>query len=222
MAMSKRNNDKGRLPPFVPLLKETLQSPAWKAMSHGARSLYVALRARYSQNTHNNGRIYLPQRIAAEEIGSDTKEVARWFRELQHFGFAVMTDPGCLGVDGKGHAPKWRLTELGYMKDPPTRDFMRWNGDRFVDQKKQNPVGESPHKVRGNSPTPMRGNSPTAKNESVGESPHKGNDQGVGESTHKSILTTTNSSLKNLESSAFSVPLSSSSWGDRVVVSAVG
>jgi hypothetical protein len=32
----------------------------------------------------------------------------------------------------------------------------------------------------------------------------------------------TNSPLKNLESSAFSVPLSSSSWGDRVVVSAVG
>jgi hypothetical protein len=30
------------------------------------------------------------------------------------------------------------------------------------------------------------------------------------------------SPLKNVESSAFSVPLSSSSWGDRVVVSAVG
>jgi hypothetical protein len=30
------------------------------------------------------------------------------------------------------------------------------------------------------------------------------------------------SPLKNLESSAFSVPLSSSSWGERVVVSAVG
>jgi len=30
------------------------------------------------------------------------------------------------------------------------------------------------------------------------------------------------SPLKNVESSAFSVPLSSSSWADRVVVSAVG
>jgi hypothetical protein len=122
-------SDKGRLAPFVPLLKETLQAAAWKAMSHGARSLYVALRARYSQNAHNNGRIYLPQRIAAEEIGSDIKQVGRWFRELQHFGFVVMTDPGCLGVDGKGRAPKWRLTELGYMKDAPTRDFTRWNGE---------------------------------------------------------------------------------------------
>ena len=33
---------------------------------------------------------------------------------------------------------------------------------------------------------------------------------------------TPNSPLKNVESSAFSVPLSSNSWGDRLVVSAVG
>ena len=34
--------DKGRLPQFVPLLVSTLDSRAWRAMSHGARSLYVA------------------------------------------------------------------------------------------------------------------------------------------------------------------------------------
>ena len=43
-----RHQDKGRLAPFVPLILTTLDSPAWKAMSHGARSLYVALRRRYS------------------------------------------------------------------------------------------------------------------------------------------------------------------------------
>ena len=141
--MSKRNHDKGRLPPFVPLLKETLQSEAWKTMSHGARSLYVSLKWRYNQNTHNNGRLYLPQRIAANEIGSDTNQVTRWFRELQHYGFIVMTDPGCLGVDGKGRAPRWRLTEIGYMKEAPTRDFIRWNGEPFIELEKRNPVRES-------------------------------------------------------------------------------
>jgi hypothetical protein len=40
----------------------TINNPAWKALSHGARSLYVALKRRYSQNLHNNGRIYLSQR----------------------------------------------------------------------------------------------------------------------------------------------------------------
>jgi hypothetical protein len=39
---------------------------------------------------------------------------------------------------------------------------------------------------------------------------------------HVAITFFPSSPLKNLESSAFSVPLSSSSWGDRVVVSAVG
>jgi hypothetical protein len=42
-------------------------------------------------------------------------EIARWFRELQFYGFIVMTKGGSLGVEGKGKAPHWRLTELGYM-----------------------------------------------------------------------------------------------------------
>jgi hypothetical protein len=37
--------------PFVPLLKETLAAPAWRATSHGARSLYVALKLRNSDQT---------------------------------------------------------------------------------------------------------------------------------------------------------------------------
>lgn len=117
--------------PFVAILKETLDSPAWKSMSHGARSLYVALKRLYSTNFRNNGRIYLSQRDAAKAIGSHHNQVCRWFRELQHFGFIVMTTPGSLGVEGKGKAPHWRLTELGYMGDPPSRDFQRWNGESF-------------------------------------------------------------------------------------------
>ena len=74
---------------------------------------------------------------------SSSSEIVRWFRELQYYGFIVMQKPGGLGVYGKGQAPRWRLTELGYMKDPPTRDFMRWNGVRSQNQgdtKKQKPA----------------------------------------------------------------------------------
>jgi hypothetical protein len=159
--VSRRKVDKGRIGGlFVPLLNETIDSPAWKSMSHGARTLYVAIKRRYSHNLQNNGRLYLPQRIAANEIGSKTAQVTRWFRELQHFGFLVMTHPGCLGVDGKGQAPKWRLTEIGYMKDAPTRDFMRWNGQPFIEPKKRNPVPEKGDKVspkRGTGASPKRG-----------------------------------------------------------------
>jgi len=145
--MSRRDREgrPNRLPPFVPLLKSTLESPAWRAMSHGAKVLYVSLKARYNSGQHNNGRIFLSQRAASRDVGSGFNEIARWFRELQYYGFTVMTSPGCLGVDGKGKAPHWRLTECGYMNDPPTRDFLRWDGTKFKDSvrpKKQNPATE--------------------------------------------------------------------------------
>jgi hypothetical protein len=129
--------------PFVPLLKETLATPAWRAMSHGARSLYVALKLRYSSNFKNNGKIYLSSRDAEKELGSNRDSILRWFRELEHYGFIAMTNPGVLGVDGKGKAPHYRLTELGYMNDPPTKDFLCWNRVTFGDSKKQNPGPES-------------------------------------------------------------------------------
>jgi hypothetical protein len=129
--VSRRDRDKERLPLFVPLLKDTLASPAWKAMSHGAKVLYIALKAKYFHKQHNNGRLFLSQRDAAAEIGSSTEEIRRWYRELVHYGFIVMTSPGCLGVEGRGKAPHWRLTELGYMHDPPTKDFIKWDGIRF-------------------------------------------------------------------------------------------
>ena len=127
---------------FVMLLHSTIDSAAWRALSHGGRSLYIALRRRYIDKFHNNGKLFLSQRQAEREIGSGREEIARWFRELQHYGFIVQTSGGCLGVNGKGRAPHWRLTEVGHMKDPPSRDFARWDGTKFND-KKQNPGPEN-------------------------------------------------------------------------------
>jgi hypothetical protein len=149
--MRGKHKDKGRLPAFVPMFKETITSPAWRALSHGARSLFLALKFRYNSEHKNNGKIYLSTRDAAAELGSNRDGIARWFRELQHYGFVVMTGAGCLGVDGRGKAPQWLLTELGHMGDPPTRDFLRWKGDPFPDRfrpsKKQNPGPESGARV---------------------------------------------------------------------------
>ena len=132
--MSKRY--KNRLPPFVPLLASTLDAPAWKAMSHGARSLYVALKRRVP---NERNRAYLSYREAARDIGAGKTQVSVWFAELQHYGFIVLLQPGCLGVDGKGKAPHWRLTEKGETSkasagglfDPPTNDFLKWDGTKF-------------------------------------------------------------------------------------------
>jgi hypothetical protein len=138
MSKRDRGHDKGRLPQFVPLLTDTLKSPAWLATSHGARSLYVALRGRVfvKDSSNNNGRAFVSVRDACAEIRSSHEQVVRWFEELQHFGFILMTMAGCLGTDGHGRAPHWRLTELGSRSadgamEPPTRDFLRWTGQRF-------------------------------------------------------------------------------------------
>ncbi len=132
--------DRDKLPPFVPLLKETLASDAWRAMEPTSRLLYVALKARYSIDLRNNGRIYLPVRTAAREIALSVNTVMRGFREIEHYGFGVKTSEGCLGVEGKGRAPRWRLTEIGYLHEPPTKDFMRWKGALFRDPKNRIPT----------------------------------------------------------------------------------
>ena len=140
----KNRNSKNRLPPFLPLLVDMLDAPATKALSRGAFRLYVALKRECNPNTSDrrNGRVYLSQRRAHQELRSKREQIARWYRELEFYGFIVMTERGCLGLDGKGKAPRWRLTELGYMNDPPTKDFLRWRGAKFRDQRIQNPGPE--------------------------------------------------------------------------------
>jgi hypothetical protein len=57
----------------------------------------------------------------------------------RYAGQAGWVTEGCLGVHGKGLAPHWRLTEMPYAGNPPTREFMNWDGVLF-ESKKQNPV----------------------------------------------------------------------------------
>jgi hypothetical protein len=71
-----------------------------------------------------------------------------------------MLSPGCLGVDGMGKAPHWRLTEEWHGGQPPTREFLNWDGEKYRKQKslryylrkKQNPVPNS-----GDTPSPIVG-----------------------------------------------------------------
>ena len=132
----KPRREKGRISgPFVPLLKDTMKSAAWRAASHGARSLYAALKGRYNGKLGNA--VFLSTRAAVIELGSHSHRdnVRRWFRELEYYGFIVMVSPGQLGVEGRGKAPHWRLTEEFYVGEPQTRDFLRWGGVIFHEQK---------------------------------------------------------------------------------------
>ncbi len=138
--MSKKK--KGHLPPFIPIIRTTVQIPAWKALSFGARSLYHVLRGFLRHDNLNNGKVYRSYREAADDLGTKSKtSVQRWFRELEHYGFIVQTTGACLGVDGDGVAPHWRLTECPTIDAKgahfaATRDFERWEGVLFDDPEK--------------------------------------------------------------------------------------
>jgi hypothetical protein len=93
--------------------------------------LYVALKRRVPPQRNT---AYLSYRNAAKELGSTNfRKVGEWYRELEFYGFIVLERYGCLGVEGKGKAPQWRLTELGVAatSEQPTRDFLRWDGVLF-------------------------------------------------------------------------------------------
>jgi hypothetical protein len=113
----------------------------------------MALKCRYNSKLQNA--VYLSIRVAHKELGSFSHidNVGRWFRELQYYGFIVMESGPCLGVEGHGKAPHYRLTEEWYLGKSPTRDFLNWDGELFNEQKppsyykgkkyaaqKQNPV----------------------------------------------------------------------------------
>jgi hypothetical protein len=121
----------------------------------------------------------------------------------------VLAVAGSLGVDGKGKAPHWRLTELGNsgrasadgMFDPPSRDYLHWDGvlfdpkpfrySRKWDYEKQNPgvaVNTTPVTT---SITPPVSASTTPKSESVvGGVAIDGDASGVGGEAISSLTTT--------------------------------
>jgi len=128
-ARAQRN--KGALPKdmqFVQLINAFRQEPAWLALSFGARLLYVEIKALY--NGYNNGRIMCSARHAADAIGCNKSTVAGYFRDLQEKGFIVMSKGGFLGLGGRGQGRLWRLTEIGFMGERPTKDYRNWKPEK--------------------------------------------------------------------------------------------
>jgi hypothetical protein len=95
----------------------------------------VALKRFLANDGQNNGRLYLSYRDARLVLRSNPTQIARWYRELEFYGFIRKTTEGCLGVNGRGVSPHWRLTEIAYMREPATKDFLNWDGREYRDQK---------------------------------------------------------------------------------------
>ena len=90
-----------------------------------SRELYIALIKNLSFNADNNGKIFLATRKAAADLGASQRTVCVWFRELEHFGFIVMTEPGTAM-----RAARWRITDVGWgnldgKSIEPTKDYLK-------------------------------------------------------------------------------------------------
>lgn len=148
---------KGRLPPFIPMIRTTMSHPTWKQLSYGARCLYHVLRGFLRVDNVNNGHLYRSFRDVHADLGRGTDwSIMHWFKELEHYGFIVQTSPGQLGVDGCGLAPHWRLTECPSFDGArnlraATRDFEKWDGCLYVRPSKKT---ES-HCPRGSEALPL-------------------------------------------------------------------
>jgi hypothetical protein len=233
MSKSKHGKIDGQ---FVPLLHATLDCPAWKAASHGATALYIALRRRVPRERN---RAFISYRDACKALGSGAHKIREWFAELEHYGFIVQAVPGSLGVDGKGRAPHWRLTELGNTSkasadgvfDPPSRDYLRWDGVLFDPKpfrygrkwgyEKQNPVVHVDNTPLSTSTTPPLSTSTTPKTESVVHGVHIERESGVVHGVHISSVTTPSEPVAPAPTSP-PAPLPTSSDGSLEEKSMVG
>lgn len=118
--MSKRGrrvDAKGRNPGgaerWTRMLLHTMQTPAWRAISPVAQSLFVWLKLEWrGPKANNNGAIRFSVRQAAECIGVANNTAAKAFAELQAKGFIIQTEGASLGTGGAAKAPAFEVTEL--------------------------------------------------------------------------------------------------------------
>lgn len=120
---------------WTKMLRRTMETPAWQALSTTAQALYPWLKMEWrGPDANNNGSIRLSTRQAAERLGVSQPTAAEAFRELQRKGFIEQKEPACLGIEGAAKSPSYELSELKmpgaekdgrklYLQWAPGRDF---------------------------------------------------------------------------------------------------
>ena len=123
MSKRRRTNPNNK---FVMLERWFLATPAWQALPHAARSLYVELELEYKgPESCNNGKIKLSVRQAAERLSCSINFASKMFAELEDKGFIKVNQRGSFGWKVK-HSTTWILTKHPKAGRPATADFMTW------------------------------------------------------------------------------------------------
>ncbi|MCF1710274.1 hypothetical protein L0V05_15785 [Tabrizicola sp. J26] len=116
---------------FTQVFRSVMDTPAWRALSTTAQSLYPWIKLEWrGARTNNNGKIRLSVRQAAEAMGVTANTAANGFRELQAKGFLVLTEQATLGIEGHARTASYEITELAMPGATVGRKlFMGWSRD---------------------------------------------------------------------------------------------
>lgn len=113
---------------FTKLIRTTMETPAWRALSPTAQALYPWLKLEWrGPQANNNGRIRLSVRQAEERLGVTRRPACTALHELQAKGFLYQTEAACLGTEGLARGPSFEITELLMPgQDRPRALFKEW------------------------------------------------------------------------------------------------
>lgn len=129
--MGRDKRTEGRAEHFTKLVRNTMETPAWRALTPVAQALYPWLKLEWrGPQSNNNGKIRLSVRQAAERLGVGINTAARAFHDLQAKGFIVVTQPARLGVEGQATSPAFEITEIALPhgdKRDGRRLFREWH-----------------------------------------------------------------------------------------------
>ncbi|MDE0588577.1 hypothetical protein OU789_01415 [Halocynthiibacter sp. C4] len=136
---------------WTKMVRNTMEEPAWQALSPVAQALYPWLKFEWhGPRNNNNGKINFSVRQAAQRLGVSVNTASRGFHDLQRKGFIVITEIGTLGHSGFAKSPKYELTEitLPYGQQPAGRKlYKQWRkGNDFPVQKSR---ANNPHGANG-------------------------------------------------------------------------
>lgn len=139
---------------FTKMIRNTMETPAWRALSTAAQALYPHLKLGWrGEQNNNNGKISFSYRQAKTAMGVSLNTAQRAFHDLQAKGFLVITEAAALGIAGMGKAPTYELTELplpGIPMRPSRKLYLQWEkGQDFPVQihHANNPEGRNGRRI---------------------------------------------------------------------------
>ncbi|MEP5155188.1 hypothetical protein [Planktotalea sp.] len=155
MGQGKKNEKKYEH--YTKMLRTTMQTEAWRALSSTAQALYPLIKLEWKgAKANNNGKLRLSVRQAAEGLGCSVNTAAKAFHELQAKGFIVQTETGCLSGGPDAQCPCYEVTEIALPHSKGMRKlFLRWRPGQ--DFKVLKAVTNNPNGFNGRAPH-SRGN----------------------------------------------------------------